>query len=320
MRTEILCLLLFLSLVFSLLVLLLWACWFFRQWRCLETIIETFQTNEFQTEILQTKSSQTDTMDVKESRESKLASDLQQILNRAAWREQEAGRRKQEVTELLSDLSHQLKTPLANILLDIELLQSAPGQMSETQKQEFLSHAKTQASTMQWLMQCLLKASRLENGMIQFQAENTCIKPTIAKAIGAVYAQASRKNMEICMEEVEDLTLYHNPKWTAEAMANVLENAVKYAPAKSRIVIRMMKMNIYTRITIQDEGPGIPETEYNKVFQRFYRGKNTGTAEGTGLGLYLAQLILQSEQGYITAESKPGQGSRFHFFLLNKWV
>ena len=77
-------------------------------------------------------------------------------------------------------------------------------------------------------------------------------------------------------------------------------------------------MNIYTRITVQDEGPGIPETEYNKIFRRFYRAEQTGTAEGLGLGLYLTQLILQSEQGYVVVDSKLEQGSRFHFFLLNQ--
>lgn len=79
----------------------------------------------------------------------------------------------------------------------------------------------------------------------------------------------------------------------------------------------MEKMDIYTRITIKDQGPGIPETEYNKIFKRFYRTKQADTVEGTGLGLYLAQLIMQKEQGYITVDAKLNQGSQFHFFLLN---
>lgn len=313
MRTELLCWFLGGSLVCSLMVLLLWEAWFFWQWRCLEAVLELFQNGN---------GSDTDwtdsTIEIQETRESKLASDIQQILSRAAWRENEAVRGKQQVTELLSDLSHQLKTPLANIILDIDLLESDAGHMDEQQKQEFLSHARAQACTMQWLMQNLLKASRLEEGILQFQAEDTCIKPTIAKAVSAVYAQASGKNIEIVVKEMEDAILFHNPKWTAEAMANVLENAVKYSPQGSRIMISMEKMDIYTRITFQDQGPGIQETEYNKIFQRFYRGKQAQTEEGVGLGLYLAQLILQSEQGYLTVDSKLNQGSRFHFFLLNR--
>lgn len=313
MRIKMLCWFLGGSLACSILALLLWAAWFFRQWRCLEEVLEMFQKEEGKNGALAGSA-----LDIQETRESRLVNDMQQILSRAAWRENEAVRGKKQVTELLSDLSHQLKTPLANIVLDIDLLEADTGDMDETQKQEFLSHAREQASTMQWLMQSLLKASRLEEGIVQFQAENACIKPTVAKAVGAVYAQASRKNIQICVKDADDLVLYHNPKWTAEAMTNVLENAVKYSPAGSRVMVSMEKMDIYTRITVSDEGPGIPETEYHKIFQRFYRAKQTDAAEGVGLGLYLAQLILQSQQGYLTVDSKLNQGSRFHFFLLNR--
>lgn len=312
MGAELLCWFLGGLLVCSILALLLWASWFFRQWHCLETVLEVFQNGDN----LKADWAES-TADIQETRESRLASDMQQILSRAAWRENEAVRGKQQVTQLLSDLSHQLKTPLANIILDIDLLGSDTGHMDGQQKQEFLSHARSQAATMQWLMQSLLKASQLEEGILQFQAENTGIKPTIAKAVGAVYAQASGKKIEIAVKEADNAILYHNSKWTAEAMANVLENAVKYSPEGSRIIISIEKMDIYTRITVRDQGPGIPETEYNKIFQRFYRGKQAKEAEGAGLGLYLAQLILQSEQGYLTVDSKPNHGSSFHFFLLN---
>ncbi len=345
MRLELLCLILSILLAGSVCGLLVWACWFFYQWRCLDAVLEQFQAEDLLEFVRHTqhgthagsprREMDTDRQlsepvrrkprrksavnaDVKETRESRLVHDMRQILSRAAWREQEAVSEKQEVMSLLSDLSHQLKTPLANIILDMDLLESGLDHMDEAGKREFLSHAKAQASTMQWLMQDLLKASRLENGMIRFQAEPKPIRPTIAKAVSAVYAQACGRQMEIRVEEIEDLSLYHNPKWTSEAMANVLENAVKYAPKGSSIRIYMEKMDIYTRITVQDQGPGIAETEYHKIFQRFYRGKQAASREGTGLGLYLAQLIMQSEQGYLTVESKPGQGSRFHFFLLNQ--
>lgn len=289
------------ALVVSLSVLVFWGIWFFVQWRKLEAILEKFQKDGGYP--------LKDTIDIQETRESKLVSGMQQILSRAAWQEEQIRRENNQIMELISDLSHQLKTPLANIVLDMELLESE--ELEERQKKEFIRHAKNQASRMQWLMQNLLKASRLENGIIQFRAENTSIKATVAKAVGAVYAQASSKNIEICVEVFEDFKLYHNPKWTAEAMVNVLENAVKYSPEGSRIEVSILKM------AIRDEGIGIPETEFNQIFQRFYRGKRSDTEEGTGLGLYLAQLILQSEQGYITVSSKVGQGSCFYLFLLN---
>lgn len=100
-------------------------------------------------------------------------------------------------------------------------------------------------------------------------------------------------------------------------MSNILENAIKYSPENSRIKITVTRLDIYTRITVSDEGIGIPENEYNNIFKRFYRGKNVEQQEGNGLGLYLAQLILQCEKGYITVASKPGCGSHFSLFLLN---
>ena len=217
--------------------------------------------------------------------------------------------------ELVSDLSHPLKTPLANIIMDMELLQEES--LSEEERKEFLEHTKSQAGKMQWLMNNLLKASRLENGIIHFEAYNTEIKETIAKAVSAVYAQAANKNIRLSVEEFQNFSIYHNPIWTAEAISNILENAIKYSPENSRITISITRLDIYTRITVSDEGIGIPEREYNLIFKRFYRGKNVEQQEGSGLGLYLAQLILQQEKGYITISSIVSRGSSFHIFLLN---
>ncbi|MDY4921827.1 sensor histidine kinase [Frisingicoccus sp.] len=304
MDTGVLCWILGAGLCIAVLILLLWMGWFFSQWKKLEEILFHFQ------------SGMTDRVsDVEETRESRLVSELGQILRRASLAEKKAQQEKNEVMALISDLSHQLKTPLANIILDTELMEQ--GNLDDRQQKEFIRHTRAQALKMQWLMQNLLKASRLENGIIRFQAENTGIKQTIARSVSAVYAQASRKNIEIRIEDFQDVTLFHNPKWTSEAIANVLENAVKYSPENSRIEIRIRRQDLYTGLMISDQGMGIPETEYNKIFQRFYRGKQVQNEEGTGLGLYLAQLILQSEQGYMTVSSRKGQGSTFSIYLLN---
>lgn len=254
--------------------------------------------------------------DISEKRESRVISQLIRILSSARYKEQQAQEEKKQTMELVSDLSHQFKTPLANIVMDMELLLDAG--LEEGKRNEFLAHAKSQADKMQWLMADLLKASRLENGIIRFEAENTGIKKTIAQAVSSVYAQAAAKNIELEVEEFQDFTLWHNPKWTAEAMSNILENAVKYAPGNSRIQIVPERLDLYTKITITDEGIGIPESEYNLIFKRFYRGKEVEQQEGSGLGLCLAQLILQCEKGYITVSSKVGKGSSFSIFLLNE--
>lgn len=254
--------------------------------------------------------------DLAETRESRVISQLQHILDSVHYKERQAVEEKNQIMELLSDLSHQLKTPLANIIMNMELLQDPA--LDEGRRKEFLDRTKSQADQMRWLMDNLLKASRLENGMIHFTAENTEIKETIAKAVGTVYAQASAKGIELLVEEFQDFKLYHNPKWTAEALVNILENGIKYSPGNSSIRITLTKLDLYTKITVADEGIGIPAEEYNLIFTRFYRGKEVEQQEGSGLGLYLAQLIARHEKGYITVSSKVGQGSRFSLFLLNE--
>lgn len=277
------------------------------QWKQFDKILADFQKGNHH---VLTESELTET------RESKSISLLRRLLNTASFKEMQATEEKDHVMELISDLSHQLKTPLANIVMNMDLL--AENTLTKEQQKEFLLHSKTQAEKMQWLMNTLLKASRLENGMISFTAQNTGIKETIAKAVSAVYAQALAKQITLSAEEFADFTLYHNAKWTAEALTNILENAIKYSPEGSCIRISISRLDIYSEITVTDEGIGIPEKEYSYIFKRFYRGKNVEQQEGSGLGLYLAQLILQCEKGYITVSSKPGQGSSFHIFLLNR--
>ena len=308
MSADTIILILCISLAVCLAAFIMTVAYFLYQWKHLDIILENY---------LKKDCKDTANQDIYETRESKVLSQLYQILDTADFKQKRAIGEKNQVMELISDLSHQLKTPLANIVMDMELLQDDTLER-KTQK-EFLEHAKSQANKMQWLMNDLLKASRLENGIINFDAENTGIKETIANAVSAVYAQAAQKQIQISVEEFADFPLYHNVKWTAEALTNILENAIKYSPEKSCIQISISVMDMYSCIIISDEGIGIPENEYNHIFQRFYRGKNTEHQDGNGLGLYLAQLILQCEKGYITVSSKIGHGSNFSVFLLNNY-
>ena len=253
---------------------------------------------------------------LKETRESKLENQLYRVLSQVAQEQEKAAAERDEVAALLSDLSHQLKTPLANVLMYAELMEDE--NLSSQEKNAFARETRIQAGKMEWLMKDMLKASRLEQGISAFPIVYQSIKATIGRAVGAVYAQARDKGICIITEEFEDRCLYHNPKWTAEALGNVLENAVKYSPKDSVITLRMYPLEIYTRIEIEDQGPGIAPGEYNDIFKRFYRGKLVEQKEGNGLGLYLAQLILNQEKGYITVSSHVGKGCCFQIYLLNK--
>jgi len=253
--------------------------------------------------------------DVADTRESKLISQLKQLIMITEHETKASKEEKESVTTLISDLSHQLKTPLANITMYTELLKDES--LSVEEKNEFIIRAGEQALKMEWLMKSLFKTSCLEAGIIEFDKTPTYIKETIAYSVSAVYAQAESKNIRITSEEYEDQKLVHNRKWTAEAISNILENAIKYSPTLSEIKIQVIPMELYTKIQILDQGIGIACEEFNQIFKRFYRSKQVEQKEGTGLGLYLSQLILSKESGYITVDSKKGEGSCFSIFLEN---
>jgi len=165
-------------------------------------------------------------------------------------------------------------------------------------------------------MQALFKTSCLETGMIEFEVAPNFIRETIEEGIHSVHGQSERAQIRIHVEEFTDCQLLHSPKWTSEAISNILENAIKYSPEGSLITIRLTPMELYTKIDIIDQGIGIASEEFHEIFKRFYRSKQVEQKEGSGLGLYLAQLILSKENGYITVSSTLGKGSCFSLFLL----
>lgn len=252
----------------------------------------------------------------RETMESKLLSRLCRVLKRSRQKEEQTGKERQEMAELLSNLSHQLKTPLANFLLNTEILKE--GRLSQEEEKQFLLRNQEQAEKMQWLMKTLVKASRLEQGILVFDIFPASLVETLARSISSVYALAREKQISIETQGLKECVCCHNPKWTAEAIGNLLENAVKYSPAGSKISIETEVMELYANVKITDEGPGIPKEEYNRIFRRFYRGEQAEQQEGSGLGLYLAQVILQREKGYITVSKGRDGGACFSVFLLLK--
>ena len=171
--------------------------WFLLQWRKMDRILDSFQRSSPDGE----RRDMPADVDIQETRESRIVSQLRRIVTDARFREKQAVGEKDQIMELLSDLSHQLKTPLANIVMDTELLQDPAIGGDEARRREFLLHVKSQADKMQWLMASLLKASRLENGMIRFPVEAAGIKETIARSLGHVYGQAAAKDIALAVEE-----------------------------------------------------------------------------------------------------------------------
>lgn len=224
-------------------------------------------------------------------------------------------RDKQTLQELVSDISHQVKTPIANIQMFTGILQQH--QLTEEKRSEFLQTMAAQINKLDFLMQSLIKMSRLETGTFVLHMEEAPLNKTIAQAMSGVWAKADSKNIQLSADCDPAITVQHDPKWTAEALGNILDNAVKYTPAGGSISVSVRPWQFYTRIDITDTGIGIPEEHYNDVFKRFYRAQEVAAQEGVGLGLYLANGIITRQKGYISVRSVPGEGSTFSVYLLS---
>lgn len=252
--------------------------------------------------------------DLKEGEISVLASQALRIQEKLAYEIGLATKEKEQVKSLVSNMSHQLKTPLSNVVMYQEMLE---GTLDKEQRQIFLQKMKIQIRKLDWMLQSLFRMVMLEQGAMAFEAGALPIKDTLLLAVNTVYEKAEQKKIRICMEPFTDFPLYHDRKWTAEVFSNVLENAVKYSPAESRIEICVSHMELFTQIRFTDYGIGIRREEFTQIFQRFYRSEEVAEIEGSGIGLYLSRLILEQEKGYLTVESEYGTGSVFSVFLQN---
>lgn len=237
---------------------------------------------------------------------------IQQMLGRQVERAEEE---KEQVKSLVSNMSHQLKTPLANLSIYTDILDDP--ELSDEKRREMSGRMKRQIEKLDWIIGSLMKMVKLEQDVIEFETQELPVRQTILEAIDAVYDEASKKGIQIISEPYEDRKLYHNRKWTAEGFVNILENAVKYTEPGGMIRIQVCSYEIYTEIRFSDNGRGIHADEIPHIFGRFYRGKDTGNVEGSGIGLYLSGLIFEKEKGYMTVRSEYGRGSCFSVFLQN---
>lgn len=246
---------------------------------------------------------------------SKVQEKLLQYYEKMKEERQQSIQDKQTIQELVSDISHQVKTPTANIQMITGIL--SEHELPREKQSEFLNLMAVQINKLDFLMQSLIKMSRLETGTFVLHPEEVGLSNTIARAMSTVLAKAEKKHILLLADCDSKLTVKHDPKWTAEAIGNILDNAVKYTPEGGTISVSVRPWQFYTRIDISDTGIGIEEENYNAVFQRFYRAEEVAAEEGVGLGLYLARGIITRQNGYITVKSKKGEGSTFSVFLLS---
>ena len=211
--------------------------------------------------------------------------------------------------DLIADISHQLKTPLATLTIYQDLLCNP--NVAEVKKQEMLQLMGKQLSRMEWLILSLLKLARLESGSIQFEIVSQPLLPTIQMAVQNVHILSAAKNQTITVSCDDKLLLAHDSDWLSEALTNILKNATEYAPTDSSIEVFVEQSAVMTMIHIKDYGKGIDKDSINKIFKRFYRAKSDVNENSIGIGLSLSKGIVEGQNGDITVTSQPGKYTCF---------
>ena len=221
-----------------------------------------------------------------------------------------------DLQELISDISHQVKTPIANLkIINNTLLEN---EVPPQKQKEFLTAQASQLDKLDFLMQAMIKTSRLETGVISLEQKQQPVYDTLAAALGGILLNAEKKQIDVQVECPEHLDARHDRKWTSEALFNILDNAVKYTPAGGQIRVSVEGWEMYVKIDIADTGIGISEQHQGTIFKRFYREDAVHDVDGIGIGLYLAREIVTLQGGYIRVASEVGKGSSFSVFLLRK--
>lgn len=245
-----------------------------------------------------------------ESKLSALETRFAHYFSAAETSSRNVSKEKDRIKSLIADISHQTKTPIANLLLYSELLME--DNLSASAKENACA-LRNQSEKLRFLIDSLVKLSRLENGIISLSPQRQPLQPLLEGIAEQYVSQATEKGLSLRLPDA-DISAVFDSRWTAEALANLVDNAIKYTE-RGTITISAVSYEMFARIDISDTGVGISEAEQAKIFARFYRGENVREKEGVGIGLYLARQILSGEGGYIQVTSIPGKGSTFSVFL-----
>ena len=246
-----------------------------------------------------------------ESRLSALETRMAHYLSASTVSAKNLAEEKDKIKTLIGDISHQTKTPIANLLLYAQLLgeQDLP-----PESRAYVSALEGQAEKLRFLIDALVKTSRQETGILAMAPAANPLQSLLDGAVAQAAPKAEAKGILLTVEPAA-LTARFDPKWTTEALYNLVDNAVKYTPAGGSVTLRAREYELFCRIDVTDTGPGIPEAEQAKIFQRFYRSPAVSGEEGVGIGLYLARQIAAGQGGYLKVTSRPGEGSTFSLFL-----
>ena len=248
-----------------------------------------------------------------EKKLSKLEAKMYRYLSAGSTSLRQVNQEKDRIKTFIADISHQTKTPIANILLYAQLLKETPDLDEGTR--QIVSQIETQTEKLSFLIASLVKTSRLENGIIAVAPKQNRVGELLRQLDHAYAAGTGQKGVTFRVDVPSDLVAFFDFKWSLEALANIVDNAIKYTPPGGLVTVSAREYELFVCIDITDNGIGMTEEETAKIFTRFYRSPRVYEEKGVGIGLYLAREIVSKEGGYIKVSSELSKGSVFSVFL-----
>ena len=215
----------------------------------------------------------------------------------------------------ISDISHQLKTPLSSLIMLNELMLD-DGDMDVETRKTFLEKSKMQLERIEWLIINLLKVARIEAGAIEFKREKTSLKEVLDLSLEILKPKFNISNISTQMSKGLNGLFYGDKEWTTEALINIIKNAIEHNDSKKNIEIVIEETPLFSNITIRDYGEGIDKKDIPHIFKRFYKGRIKSKSDSIGIGLNLAKVIIESQDGTISVSSKKGEGTSFNISFL----
>ena len=249
-----------------------------------------------------------------ESRLSRLEVKWKRFLSSSVGQKHRLQEEQRKIKMLISDISHQTKTPIANILLYSQLLQEKE---TDPELIPIVENIKEQSEKLDFLIRSLVKASRLESEVLILQPKKAPIMPCIAAAAAGAEEAAAKRQITLVVKDTNVQACFDR-KWTEEAIGNLIDNAIKYSPLGSEVQISVTDYEMFAAVHVADAGIGIREEEQAQVFERFYRSREVAEEKGVGIGLYLVREIALKQGGYVKVKSKHGAGSTFSFYMVKR--
>lgn len=245
-----------------------------------------------------------------------LQSEIYKMVNLLDEETKKSKRQNHYLADMLSDISHQIKTPLAGITLMTDLLKDPD--LPEEKREEFVEKINRQTEKITWLVRNLLTLAQLEADMLKLKKENVSARELVETTIGPLNILAELRGVELQTSIPEGTALTCDKAWTAEALSNVIKNCIEHVSpeAGKHVWISVTENNFAVTFTIQDDGPGIPAEELPHIFERFYKGKNS-SKNSVGIGLSMARQLFLQQNGTIEAASEPGKGTTFRIRFYN---